>query len=558
MSPSSGRAESLEGLRLRLARSRTAPVIGLIGVLVAVFALNLWARHGDYFFYDEYQIVLHFYGLEGLLHPSNGHPVIMWLAPYYLMRSTIGLESALAYEVLGILAGLVAACLLFVAVRRRAGGWPALVAAILLLFIGSGVDPFFWSFELAFAGSVSCGLGAILLLDGDTRRGDALAAVLLIASVFFLLVGLTFVAAAAVAILLAADGRGWNRRLRRFAWVIGPVAILFVAWYLGYGHLSPSRLTTDNILASPGFVVDGLGATIVFILGLGVSDHSAFLDNFSVPVLLGTLALIGRRLTLPQPVSRRVWIWVVGLFAFWVLTAFNSPVDGGPTLGRYLYPSAVFMLLIAAELIRGLRLGLVAATLAAVVVLVAVLGGGAAVNDGRHPLNEEAKKLAANLGALEIARDTISPKVQLVESLSGTPFEEVVDAGSFFKSADRYGSPALSPEEILTQPEAYRETVDGILRAVLPVTLEAGAPKPATAGSCFDLEAGSGIVTTGSVWLEAGPEGATPSLRPDRRTRTRRIGVDRDPRRSLRSPLAPAGRRRPGAGLRRHRPGRMS
>lgn len=513
MTPASSWSERLEVLRLRLARSSSAPVIGLILVLVAVFAINLWARHGDYFFYDEYGIVLHFYSLRDLLHPSNGHPVVMWLALYYLMRAVIGLGSALPYEVVGICAGLFAATLLFYAVRRRTGAWPALVASILLLFIGSGVDLFFWSFQLAFAGSVSAGLGAVLALDGNSRRGDVLAAVLLIVSVFSLLVGLTFVAAAAIAILIAADDRDWPGRLRRLALVVAPVAILFVAWYLGFGHLSPSRLTTDNVLASPGFVLDGLGATIVFLLGLGVSEQSAVASNFAVPALFAALALVGWRLTLPKAVSRRIWVWVVGLLALWVLTAFNDPVNGGPNLGRYLYPSALFMLLIGAELIRGLRLGRVAAALGSVLVLVAVLGGSNAVNDARKPLNEEARKLAANLGALEIARDTISPKVQLIEALTGTAFQEVVDAGSFFKSADRYGSPALDPEEILARSEEEREKVDLILRTALPVTLEPGAAKPAADTSCGHLGGSADITTRASVWLKAGSQGATPALR---------------------------------------------
>src|SRR6185503_10257823 len=117
------------------------------------------------------------------------------------------------------------------------------------------------------------------------------------------------------------------------------------------------------------------------------------------------------------------------------------------------------------------------------------------------------------LGALEIARDTISPKIELIEELTGTAFQEVVAARSFFKSADRYGSPALDPEEILAQPEEYRETADRILRAALPVTLEGGVARPATDTACVNLAATSELPTSGSLWLQAGPEGATLALR---------------------------------------------
>jgi hypothetical protein len=513
LNASSGWGARLEGWRLRLARSRTAPEIGLIVVLVAAFALNLWARHGDYFFYDEYGIVIHFYSLSDLLHPSNGHPLVMWLSLYYLMRDVFGLGSALPYELVGIAAGLFAAGLLFVEVRRRAGAWAGLVAAILLLFIASGIDILFWSFELAFAGSVSAGIGAVMALDRDDRRGDVVALVLLVVAVFFLLVGLPFVAAAATAVLIAEDGRSWGGKLRRLALVVGPVLVLFVIWYLAYGHLSPSRITSDNVLAAPGFVLGGLGSTLAFLVGAGISPRTAAASEWAIPLLAAGLALAAWRWFRGPAVSRRIWIWAVALLALWVLTAVGNPLDGVPDTGRYLWPSAALIILIAAELVRGLRLGWPAVGLALLLVVCSVLGSRGAFDEARFKLNPEATNLRANLGALEIARDTVDPKLQLIEEVVGSPFEGEVDAGSYFKSADLYGTPAYSPERILALPEIQRANVDRVLRAALPVTLIPEAAKPAARSSCVELQAGSELTARRSLWVQGGVGGAALGLR---------------------------------------------
>ncbi len=56
--------------------------------------------------------------------------------------------------------------------RRRVGPWPALFAAVLLLFLGPAWEVLLWPFEIAFAGSVLFGVAMLLALDRGERRGD--------------------------------------------------------------------------------------------------------------------------------------------------------------------------------------------------------------------------------------------------------------------------------------------------------------------------------------------------------------------------------------------------
>ena len=52
------------------------------------------------------------------------------------------------------------------------------------------------------------------------------------------------------------------------------------------------------------------------------------------------------------------WLWVVGAIAlsYWLLAAFNLAPGRDATASRYQYVGGIFLLLIAAELVRGLRL----------------------------------------------------------------------------------------------------------------------------------------------------------------------------------------------------------
>lgn len=491
----------------RISASPRAPLVGLAIAIAAFFAVNLWARHSNYFFYDEYEIVLHRYSLHDLLEPTNGHPMIMWLPLYYLMRPIFGLDSAIPYELLGMLAMAGAGCVIFAYLSARAGRWIGLVGAVLILFIGSGSDVLFWSFQLAFAGSVAAGVGALLVLTGERRHRDAIAALLLIASVFFLAVGLAFVVAAVAAVIVTTGVARRRAALVRLALVVGPALFLYAIWYLAFGHDSPNRSSFDNLISTPGFALEGVGASLAFLAGLAGDPSKPTAIAWGIVLLVGAGALAAWRVVAGPRISSLVWVGLAGGIAFWVLTGINRPAGTGAEAGRYCFVGGVFALLVLAELVRGLRLTRVAAGLGLALALVSVVGNLAGTRYGREALRPQAEILEADLGALDIARDRVDPAFLLTPEISGSGYLIVVDAGSYFKSKDRYGSPALSPEELLAQPEPMRADADSVLVAALPVSLTPGALPPGLA--CRRLVADEGVIGfssgPGRAWLRAEP-----------------------------------------------------
>ena len=69
--------------------------------------------------------------------------------------------------------------------------------------------------------------------------------------------------------------------------------------------------------------------------------------------------------------------------------------------------------------------------------------------------------IRADLGAVEIARDTVDPGFVLTEDLAGTIYAHV-EAGAYLEAADEFGSPADTPEEIAAAPEPAREAADRV------------------------------------------------------------------------------------------------
>jgi hypothetical protein len=166
-----------------------------------------------------------------------------------------------------------------------------------------------------------------------------------------------------------------------------------------------------------------------------------------------------------------------------------------PYSSRYVYVGAAFAVLIAVELLRGVTLSRVAqgvGVAALVVVLVANVG---ALRDASRYLRERSAIRAANLGAIEITRDTVAP------SFSTAPY---IDAGSYLSAADADGSPAFSPAQIAGASEEARASADDNLLRIHQVALApgepggAGAPRPtveasvggklASAKSCLTLK----------------------------------------------------------------------
>ncbi len=110
-------------------------------------------------------------------------------------------------------------------------------------------------------------------------------------------------------------------------------------------------------------------------------------------------------------VPRTFWVALAIGASFWFLAAFNAiPEVREPTTNRYQYPGAVFLLLIAAELLRGVRPNRRALAVGSAVTALAVLSGLRFLHLGYENMRKpQSDLLRAQLAAIEIARDRLQP-----------------------------------------------------------------------------------------------------------------------------------------------------
>lgn len=469
---------------------RNAPLVLLGAALLASAALLFALVHGLTYFQDTWEFLINRrdFSVDALLEPHNEHIVLIPVVLQILGLKIFGMGSAAPEYVLLILALLASATLLFVYVRRRVGPWPALMAAVLLLFLGPAWQDILWPFEIGFVGSVLFGLAMLLALDRDDRKGDIAACAFLIVSAGFSSLGISFMAAAAVNVFQRRGDRGLGR-----IYVVAVPVALFAAWYLGWGHDAESHLTLRNILSSPPFVLEGLAASVESLLGLSKApiDGGVATVGWGQPLLVALIVLVGYRQMRRPGFSAGFWVVAAATATNWFLAAFNYIPGREPTTGRYMYAGGLFVLLLAAELLKGVRLGRRALLVAGMVTLVAAAANLVFLRDGSDWLKNQTVFTKSDLGAIEIARRSVDPNFALSPEIAGTPSLIDVQAGKYLEAVREYGSPAYTPAGLLTAPPVGRRQADIVLSQALPISTETyvGA-KPNPAGRCTDLPAG--------------------------------------------------------------------
>lgn len=417
--------------------------------------------------------------LDDLFEPHNEHINLMQvlLQGGALVR-LFGMDSATPeFAVLTVFL-LVIAVLLFVYVERRIGPWPALLATSIVLFLGPAWEVLLWPFEVGFAGSILFGLAMLFALERGDRRGDLVASGCLLAALAFSSLGIPFIAAAAADILLKRRGRGIWRRAAIFA---VPV-LLFALWYLGWGSDAESHLSLRNVLASPRFVADLVAFGVAGMAGLGTSPYGGVPSpDWGYPLALGLLVAFALRARKgPFPTA----FWVVGAAAAanWFLTAFNQFPGRSPITSRYVYATAIFVILLAANALVGVRWGRRALAAAAAATLIALSVNVVVLKDGANYFRDQSVITRADTAAIEIARATVDPDFQLGPEIAGTPSLVNVYAGDYLEATDEYGSPAYTEAELLEAPALGRRQADIVLSRALPLFEETSTAPPASAG----------------------------------------------------------------------------
>ena len=500
--------------------SRNAPFLLLAGALSASAALTLALTWRFTFLQDtwEYLIDRRAISADTVLRPHNEHIVAIPVLIEQLLLRLFGMTSARPEYVVMTLLLVAGAALFYVYMKRRVGPWPALFATVVILFLGPAWETLLWPFELCFVGSVVFGLAMLLALERGDRRGDIVACACLVASVAFSSLGLAFVAAAVVAVL---QGPREERLARAYVFLV-PV-VLYALWYVGWGHEAESHLTLRNVMSSPRFVADALATSVGSVVGLGPSPYGGTLDPVWGRVLLVALAIgLAYRQWRRPGFFAGLWPAVAAIAVYWLLAAFVVIPGREATASRYQYAGAIFLFMVLANLLQGVRPSRRILVLGAVVTVAALGPNLVILKDGRNGLQAVSDITRADLAAVEIARRTEDPDAQLNPEIAGTTTLVDVVARPYLEAVDEYGSPAFSTAELAGAPEPARHQADVVLASLLPLSSDTrpglARPLAARGAGCVRLrspaDSGELALTPGltRVELSPGPE-ATLMLR---------------------------------------------
>jgi hypothetical protein len=460
----------------------------LVGLAVAVGAsatLTLALGSNLTFFREDWELLItrQDWTADSLMRPFLEHIVLAPALIYKLLVATFGIESALPFRVASIAVFSLGVVLLFFWLRRRVGSWPALLGATSIAFLGAAYEDLLWPFQIGYFGSVAAGLGMLLALDREDRRGDAFACGLLAVSLSFSSLGVAFASGALVDLLL-----GRRPRSRRLFVVLVPL-LLFGAWWVGWGRHADSDLTVANFVGAPLYVVEAVAAGLASLLGLAGDNPDAHRLQLSAGLVLALGALgAGMRIRQLGRLPRDVAVGIAIGLTFWTLAALNQTFDRPPTASRYQYPSAVFLLLIAGGLLRGVRLDRRALIAATAVTGVAALSGTALLyRQYERQWLPASESLRASLAGVEIAGDGVRGDYNLY-----FPPNVALPASEYFRLVRDAGSPAFSESELLASGEPYLSIADSAAAAADEIRL-VPSPRPRNPHGCRLLTGAGGL-----------------------------------------------------------------
>jgi hypothetical protein len=196
------------------------------------------------------------------------------------------------------------------------------------------------------------------------------------------------------------------------------------------------------------------------------------------------------------------------LTSFWLLTGLQRAEFGGPDSSRYLYAGALFVVLLATELARGVALSRPVAAVLAAAVALAVVANLGDLRDAGRLLREQAQSARADLAALELARPAVPPGY-IAASFPGYPFL-LLEAEPYFEAARQLGSPADSAAELAAAPEPARMTADSELVRIYGVAVEPGGRTAEGDALTVDAVSGGSVSRLGAC-VTFRPEAARPA-----------------------------------------------
>jgi hypothetical protein len=463
----------------------------LLGLAMAVSATwILLAGHGLSFNGDEIfyyaNLVVHggsalpAYGLEYFLAPHNGHLVLVGRLVYRLLFELAGTDYFVfrAVEVAGFL---VCVGLFFVLARRRTTSYVALAFSISLLFLGYAYESLLWPFDLHTVFSLALGLGALLALEREDRKGDIAVCALLILSVATLEVGLAFVVGVAVSVLLRSD------RARR-AWVFLVPVALYAAWWLWARKFDQPAIELTNVHLIPIDLSGALAAVGGSLFGLNPTGSGVAPEQTTITAagtVVAGFAVAGlvyrvRRGGVPPT----LWVSLAVVVTYWVTIAMGGRP---PDSSRYILVGAVMVLLVAADALRGVRFSPLATAGFFCVVALAIPANVAKLYDGRAVYSSNSSISGTEYAMLDLERHRVDPEYipatdPAVAAVGGSIFVPL-SASNYFRAERNYGSLGLPLKTVRGESLQLREIADASVVGALGIHLHPVSP-PADPGRC--------------------------------------------------------------------------
>ncbi len=215
--------------------------------------------------------------------------------------------------------------LVFELARRRVGAAAALAPCIVLLFLGFAREQLLWPLDFNTAASLAAGLGAVLAIEREDRRGDVLACVLLAVSIAMIELGLAFALGIALWLVISrprpASSTAWLH-LRR-AWIVAIPVVLYAAWYVWARKFGQSETHSGNAHLLPETFMHGAAAAMGSLTGTNPIVAGTYVGSVTwfgraLAVAAGVALLVrlwGRQL------PRTIWVWLPVLGVYWGLLA---------------------------------------------------------------------------------------------------------------------------------------------------------------------------------------------------------------------------------------------
>jgi hypothetical protein len=452
------------GGRRRIAslQPRGVAWLALLVLLIAAGTLLYASTRGATFWFDEWEWTINRRGdlPDAFLEPHNNHLSLIPIALYRLLYSTFGLDVYGPYRLMVIVAHLGCVVLLFSYASRRVGPFLGILAAASLLFLGPGWENIVWPFQVAWLISVGAGIGALLLLDRGDRRGDIGASILLGLALASSGLGLP------LAIGIAVDV-SWGRRRVRDLWIVGVPLVLYGFWWVIY----QDSALRGELVDVPGFVIDAAAAAVSSVMGLAgdtVPRQRGTLLSWGRPLLAVAVVLFAWRLVRIGRIPPRVLTLLAIMVSFWCATELSRGPFSTPYESRYIYFGALFLLLLAVELARGVSVSWRAGLVLGAVVTAAVVSNIGILRDGAQLFRDQGQVTRSVLGAVELGRPALEP--DHVIGLPGYPLLRIT-AQSYLAAERTDGTPAVAPAELAGQPEDARRQADRELVRIYRISL---------------------------------------------------------------------------------------